>query len=196
MLPVCLLTLVMSSRMLGCCTLLQLLCIARSLHGRDQVNVWFHLLCSVANRQCHCKGPAAHFGTCPILRPCSSNPFFVMRLVTPTCVCLCVCVCCGRVILPCLTQSTSVTCCNPEHHLQDNVKSTAASSPPCTPSVCSYLHTAPPLHDYACEARHSNHDFKSAAIPKQCSFAFIASHQRPSAMLSRHTLCLLAVHDV
>jgi len=100
------------------------------------------------------------------------------------CVCVCVCVCCGRVILPCLTQSTSVTCCNPEHHLQDNVKSTASSSPPCTPSMCINLHTAPPLHDYACEARHSSHDSKSAAFPKQCSFAFIASHQRPSAMLS------------
>ena len=90
----------------------------------------------------------------------------ICTCVTPTrvCACVCVCVCRGRAIMACLTQSTSITCCNLEQHLQDNVKGTASTSPPCTPSMCIRLHTATPLHSFACIAHHSLHCFKSSCI--------------------------------
>ena len=136
-----------------------------------------------ANRQCHCKDPAAHAGTSLILRPCSSNPFFDMRLCYTH---VCVCVCCGRAIMPCLTQSTSITCCNPEQHLQDNVKSTASSSPPCKPSMCICLHIATPLLNCACIAQHRHHYCKISCISTVMQLCF---HCFPS-----ETICSCHCH--
>ena len=43
-------------------------------------NAWFHLLCSISKQAVLLQGPAAYSGTCPVPCPCSSNPFFDVRL--------------------------------------------------------------------------------------------------------------------
>ena len=111
-------------------------------------NAWFHLLCSISKQAVLLQDPAAHVPRTHSL---------ICACVTPTCVC------CGRAIMPSLTQSTSITCCNLEHHHLVIVKGTASTPPPCTASMCICLHTATPLLNCAGIARHSHHYFTSCS---------------------------------
>ena len=111
----------------------------------------------LASRQCYCKTLLLVLAHVPYPAHVPQTHSLICACVTPTCVC------CGRAIMPSLTQSTSITCCNLEHQHLVNVKGTASTPPPCTPSMCICLHTATPLLTCACIAQHSHHYFTSCS---------------------------------
>ncbi len=134
-------------------------------------NVWFHLLGPRSKQAVSLQGPCCSFWHMSHTTPMLFKPIVCYSPVLHP-LCVCVCVCCGRAIMACLTQSTSITCCNLEHHHQVNMKGTASKSPPCTPFMCICLHVATPLLSCACIAQHRHHYCKISCISQANQLCF------------------------